>query len=139
MKVTYQGFDPEIEKEYANSPGFVILRGKPSQQASQPEEEMPYGLDAQEQQDWINSQWRKRREQSAEASETEESGETEELAGKKRAMGRMIQGFQFAARSKGVDLGPLSARKILELADKGELKGLESAVEQVRKAVKTLV
>ena len=64
MKVTYQGFDPEIEKEYANSPGFVILRGKPSQQASQPEEEMPYGLDAQEQQDWLNSQWLKRMRQS---------------------------------------------------------------------------
>ena len=64
MKVTYKGFDPEIEKEYANLPGFVILRGKSLPQVSEPQEEMPYGLDAQEQQDWLNSQWLKRTRQS---------------------------------------------------------------------------
>ena len=47
-------------------------------------------------------------------------------------MGRVIQNFQFAVWAKGLNLGPMSANKILEMADKGELKGMEASVEMVQ-------
>ena len=64
--------------------------------------------------------------------------ETEEDDGGRHMMGRVIQNFQFAARAKGLNLGPLSANEILEMADKGELKGLEESIEMVRSWVAKL-
>jgi hypothetical protein len=56
MKVHWKGFDPNIGREYAESPvGQVILRPKRSRSM---EESMPIGLDAQEQHDWLLSQRR---------------------------------------------------------------------------------
>ena len=57
---------------------------------------------------------------------------TEEDDGGRHMMDRVIQNFQFAARSKGLKLGPLSANQILDMAAKGELKGMEESVEMVR-------
>ena len=52
--------------------------------------------------------------------------------GGRHMTGRVIQNFQFAARARGLNLGPMSANKILEMADKGELKGMEESVKMVR-------
>ena len=57
---------------------------------------------------------------------------TEEDDGGQHMMGRVIQNFQFAARARGLNLGPVSANEILEMADKGKLKGMEESVEIVR-------
>lgn len=51
MKVHWKGFDPNIGREYAESPiGQVTASPKRSRYV---EESMPIGLDAQEQQDWL--------------------------------------------------------------------------------------
>lgn len=57
---------------------------------------------------------------------------TEDDDGGQHMMGRIIQNFQFAARARGLNLGQVSANEILEMAGKGELKGMEESVEMVR-------
>lgn len=54
MKVHWKGFDPNIGREYAESPvGHVTARPR---RCRSTEESMPIGLDAQEQHDWLLSQ-----------------------------------------------------------------------------------
>ena len=48
------------------------------------------------------------------------------------ALRRVIQNLQFAARAKGIKLGPVSAQQILEMADRGELEEIAEAVAAVR-------
>lgn len=43
-----------------------------------------------------------------------------------------VQNLQFAARSKGIELGPISGQRILEMAERGELKEVAAAVAGVR-------
>lgn len=124
MKGTWKGFDPEIEKEYAQgSMGSVIGRVKSSPAAS-----MPDGLSAQEQQDWILAQ---RNRQSSSAPESEM------LDGQRKLLGRAVQNVQMEARALGKSLGAVSARQILEMADRGELKELKS-IEPLRQLAQKL-
>lgn len=68
MKVTLGGFDPQLGEQFAQDHGsFVMLRARQSQAASaqrppkrqqsksraQLEKEMPNGLDAQQQHEWM--------------------------------------------------------------------------------------
>ena len=46
--------------------------------------------------------------------------ETEEDDGGRHMKGKVIQNFQFAARAKGLNLGPMSASQILDMAAKGQ-------------------
>lgn len=62
----------------------------------------------------------------------DESDESYIRSGNPHLWQALVQNFQFAAQAKGFNLGPLSATNILEMADKGELKGLEDAVGVVR-------
>ena len=39
-----------------------------------------------------------------------------------------VQNLQLAARAKGIELGPISGGKILEMAERGELKEIAAAV-----------
>ena len=67
------------------------------------------------------------------APETEEAAELR--AGWQMMIGRAVQNVQFEARSKGLELGPISAIKIIEMADKGELEGF-SSLESLRRLVR---
>jgi len=54
MKVTLQGFDPDLGRRFAEENGGVMfLRGKQLQ--AKPIETMPLGLDAQQQHDWLKA------------------------------------------------------------------------------------
>ena len=55
-----------------------------------------------------------------------------EAIGLRRQLRFAIQNLQFAARSKGVELGPVSARQILDMAKRGELDEIPAAVAGVR-------
>lgn len=50
----------------------------------------------------------------------------------RRQLGLAIQNLQFAARSKGIKLGPVSANQVLEMAERGELEEIADAVAAVR-------
>ncbi len=43
-----------------------------------------------------------------------------------------MQNLQLAARSKGIELGPVSAQQVLKMAERGELDSVAPAVEAVR-------
>lgn len=56
MKTTFKGFDPELGRKFAEEQtGTVIARTKPSQKPlRRSERDMPPGLDAQQQHEWLN-------------------------------------------------------------------------------------
>ena len=58
MKVVSKGFDPDLGRKFAQEhSGFVIGRAKQLPKESAPrrsEKDMPPGLDAQQQHDWLN-------------------------------------------------------------------------------------
>lgn len=62
MKGILKGFDPDLGRKYAEDHGgLVVARGKQlAPKPEEPEEEMPPGLDAQQQHDWELNQWLKR-------------------------------------------------------------------------------
>ena len=60
--------------------------------------------------------------------------ELEEMAGRQMMLGRAIQSVQMAMRVAGKNLGPVSAKAILELADRGEIEE-SRAVQFIRKMV----
>lgn len=56
MKGKFLGFDPELGRKFAEEQtGAVIARAKPSQKPlPRSERDMPPGLDAQQQHEWLN-------------------------------------------------------------------------------------
>ncbi len=61
-----------------------------------------------------------------------EVGEDEEADGLHRQIKLVMQNLQLAARSKGIELGPVSAQRVLEMAERGELEQISAAVDAVR-------
>jgi hypothetical protein len=52
MGSTYKGFDPDLGRKFAEESGsFIMARGRCSPKAAA--EQMPLGLDAQQQHDWL--------------------------------------------------------------------------------------
>ena len=61
-----------------------------------------------------------------------DEGDGEEADGLYRQLKFVMQNLQFAARSKGITLGPVSAQQVLEMAERGELEQLSDAVDALR-------
>ena len=61
-----------------------------------------------------------------------DEGEDEEADGLHRQLRFVMQNLHFAARAKGIELGPVSARRVLEMAENGELAQISAAVDAVR-------
>jgi hypothetical protein len=53
-------------------------------------------------------------------------------AAQRRQLGLAIQNVQYAARAKGIELGTVSGRQILEMAEGGELKESAASVAALR-------
>lgn len=64
-----------------------------------------------------------------------EEGEDEEADGLHRHLRFAMQNLQFAARSKGIELGPISAGQVLKMAERGELGPISAAVEALRAVI----
>jgi len=64
-----------------------------------------------------------------------DEGEDEVADGLHRYLGFAMQNLQLAARSRGIELGPVSARQVLEMAERGELEQISAAVDAVRAAI----
>ncbi len=64
--------------------------------------------------------------------------EENEAVGLRWRLGMAIQNLQFAARSKGIELGPVSGQRILEMAERGELDEIAAAVDGVRAVLNSL-
>jgi hypothetical protein len=56
----------------------------------------------------------------------------------RRKLGFAIRNLQLAARAKGIELGPVSAQQVLEMAERGELKEVPAAVDVVRSVLNSL-
>lgn len=64
-----------------------------------------------------------------------EEGVDEEANGVHRQWRFALQNLQLAARSKGIELGSISAARVLVMAEQGELAQISAAVDAVRAAL----
>jgi|GEM_PF-805369 len=64
-----------------------------------------------------------------------DEGKDEEADGLHRHLRFVMQNLQLAARSKGIELGPVSARQVMEMAEQGELAQISAAVDAVRAVI----
>lgn len=110
MKVKSLGYNPNLGKEFMERHGASFVIAQPAKSAPALTEEQESSNQSEE--------------------------EAEELADKRMMMGRVVQNVQLEARAKGKALGAISARQILEMADRGELDDIRS-VESLRRYMKT--